>query len=246
MKPYLLMLIQMFLIFVMGCDTKTRKESIKESVGSKSNFSDDKLKDLVKEGYSIQKKEDYLSDKLLIAKKGKLKGYKSLNIKGHQLYKLDEQGNIIETYDISNNYSIYTYDQKNRLVKSENKQHTPPEVYYDVAYKYSKADSVVEIKTTSYKNNEPIKTDIKRKDIALSEKDVKRDCFENKKNIDVYINPEKDIMVVYEDELIFCCGNIMNGKNKLIYHVNENELIDSLIIIGMESGKRMKFEYEYE
>ncbi len=247
MKIHQLRLILIFIIFVIGCGINTKEENIKVSESSDLNASVEKPIDLIKKGYTIQSKANYLSGKLLVAKKGKLKGYKSLNIKGHQFYEFDKRGNIKATYyGISNNYSIYTYDKKNRLVKSENKQHTPPEVFNDMEYKYSKTDSVIEITTTSYKNNEPINTKLENKDISLSEKDVKKVHFENNRNSDIYMNSEKDKIVAYEDEMLFCCGVEMKGKNKLIYHMNENELIDSLIIVGMENGKRMKFEYQYE
>jgi len=232
--------------FSISCNSNAKENEVKKSVDSGQNIDISNSKALIKEGYTVQSKEDFLSDNLLIAKKNKLKGYNSLNIKGHRLYKLDKRGNILEKHDISNNYSVYSYDKKNRLVKSENKQHTTDETYYKVIYKYSQTDSLIEISTTKYKDSKPTETVTKNKEISLHANDVRSKHFQNNRSSQVFFNPEKSELVTYEDEMIFCCGEIMKGKNKLTYYINEDELIDSLIIVGLEKGNRMKFIYEYE
>jgi len=186
--------------------------------------------------------KDFLSNKLLISKKGKLKGFKSLNIKGYRLYELDKKGNIIQTSDISNNYSVYSYDEKNRLIKHEIKQHNPSEIYHETKYRYSNNDSLIEVIKISYEDNKPLKSEVFKEDISMNSQPFSTNT--NKNNF--YISPNKNKIITYENEMIFCCGEIMEGKNKLIYYINQNELIDSLIIKGIDSDKQMKFEYEYQ
>lgn len=201
----------------------------------------------IEKGFSKLSIENYLSDnQLLISKKGTLKGFKSLNIKGYRLYELDEKGNITtEYFGISNNYSVYTYDKKNRLIKSENKQHNPPEVYNSAEYKYSDKDSVIEIIRTSYEDNAPTDIEVVNDSIWLDSKGLEKAYFQNEKSDDFYINTKRGEIITYKDKMIFCCGVIMKGRNKLTYYFNENERFDSLIIEGIESGTRKKFEYEY-
>ena len=45
----------------------------------------------------------------------------------------------------------------------------------------------------------------------------------------------------------FCCGEWMKGNNQITYYLaEENGRIDSLVINGIESGDKMKFDYVYE
>jgi len=247
MKTNLLILILAVSCFTMSCNTSTKANSTETPMITVSDSLNAPSTELyIEDSYTKESKADYLSDKFVIAKNGRLKGYTSLNIKGHRYYDIDKAGHITAVHDISNNYGVYTYDQKNRLIKSENKQHHPAEVYYSIAYTYSEADSVMAITTTSYKANKPIKTETTDKDILLSKNDILRKHFKGKSTSDFYISPHKDKIVAYEDDMIFCCGVIMKGKNKLVYYLNKNELIDSLSITGISSGEHMTFEYVYE
>lgn len=230
-----------------GCwfDSNTKLES---TIDSKQDFQSNPLRTinhLIPKDYTLQSKEDYFHDKLLIATKSKLVGFESLHIKGHKFYELDAQGNITASYDISNNFCVYTYDKKNRLIKSENKQHVPPEVYYDESYSYSISDSVIEFKKSKYKNNQIIQEEMSN-DIMMDDTDIKNKHFGKQSKGDLYINSKKNIIQSLEDEMIFCCGKIMKGKNKLFYYINKSELIDSVIIEDIESKEKTKFEYFYK
>ncbi len=177
---------------------------------------------------------------------GKKKNFKSLNITGHRLYELDGKGNITASYDISNNYSVYFYDKKNRLVGSENKLHSPPEVYCKSEYHYSDFDSVNQIIRISYKNNEPISKEVITDKMDLDAKKVVSSYFKNEIDNEYFFNDRKFELIAFKDKMIFCCGRIMEGKNKLTYYLDHDDLIDSLIVEGMESKKKLKFEYIYE
>ncbi len=187
-----------------------------------------------------------LAEKLLIGKKESLEGVQSLNIAGHRLYHLDRHGNITGTYDISNNYSIYTYDKEKRLVKSENKQHSPPETYNDVNYSYNENDEIIKITRTSYKDNEPTNQEIQTEGIKLDAGGLKQSYFQKKIGEGYFIHPKKREWITFEEEMVFCCGRIMEDDNKLTYYFNADERIDSLVIEGLTSKKRLHFEYEYE
>ncbi|MDG5491990.1 hypothetical protein [Psychroserpens sp. SPM9] len=242
MKPEILIL----LVFTMllNCKKATTDRSNTDLEKDKTEIDTSKFK--IEDGFLKAPIDSYWHDKLLIGKKDKLKGLKSLNIKGHRFYELDANGNITAIYDISNNYEVLTYDAKNRLVKSEIKQHTPPEVYYDVVYNYSKNDSVIEIQKTSYADNKLVKREIIKEDILLNSDDVKQLNFTSKQKNDYYFSAIKNELLTYSEKMVFCCGVIMDGKNKLTYYLNKNELIDSLIIESLENNKTMTFEYVYE
>lgn len=96
------------------------------------------------------------------------------------------------------------------------------------------------------KNNSPSETVIEHKDVSLTDHDVIKRYFESISINDFYMSSDKDEIIVYEDEMVFCCGVVMRGKNQLVYHINEKELIDSLVILSIESGEVVKFEYVYE
>lgn len=59
------------------------------------------------------------------------------------------------------------------------------------------------------------------------------------------INRAKQIILSYGNDLVFCCGELMPGKNSMHYYYNKNQLIDSLVINGLESQKKMTFKYVY-
>jgi hypothetical protein len=234
MKPKIQTLILIFILNFIGCDKPSKNDN------KSNNLKEDKT--ILEKGFSKLDTIDFMSDRLLISKKNNLKGFKSLNIKGHRFYELDKKGNIILTSDISNNYSVYTYDKDNRLIKSENKQHHPPRIYNEIEYKYSNEDLVIEIIKTSYENNKPLNTEVIKDNILLNHKSF----FVNKKQVDFYINSNKDKIIAYDSDMVFCCGNILKGKNKLTYYINKNELIDSLVIENINNSKKMNFKYQYE
>ena len=197
------------------------------------------------EGFVKINSSEYLSRQLLIGKKENLAGISSLNIKGDRHYSFDGKANITSSYDMTNNYAVYSYDEKDRLIKFEIKQHNPPETYHEVVYTYSSSDSVIEIKKSYLENGVMQITEIKDEGISLDHMGVKELYFQDKDLNQLYLDKENREIITYKNDLIFCCGVLMKGKNKLSYYLNENGRIDSLVIRSLEEEDQMKFEYEY-
>lgn len=189
---------------------------------------------------------EYLSMKLLIGKSETFKKQKirKLNILGHETYLINSKGLISNTTNISNNYSTYMYTKSGLLRKIILKQHSPPLKYHSTLFSY-KQGKLYQILLSKYeqspkKKEETIITDISK---------LRR--YENyfkvhKNNENYVINRAKRIIKTFQNDLIFCCGKLMPGKNKLQYYYNENNLIDSLVINSLVSNKKMVFEYEYD
>lgn len=190
--------------------------------------------------------ENYQFGKYLLGKKGSLTGVSSLNIKGNRSYKFDERENITAIYDMTNNYTVYTYDERSRLVKFEIRQHTPAETYHEVIYTYTPSDSVKEIKKSHLENGLMKITEIKDEGMSLDHMGVKELYFQDKDLNQLYLDEENREIITYKNDMVFCCGVRMKGKNKLNYYLNENGRIDSLVIRSLEEEDQMKFEYEYE
>jgi len=189
--------------------------------------------------------DNFLIGRFLIGKEAKLVGYNSLNIKGDRLYEFDENGNITATYfGISNNYDNYSYDKSNRLIKVERKQHNPPETYGITKYYYSENDEIIKVITTKLENNLPVKIDTlnDRKSLANLEPNYYKRLIKQK----YFSNINKNIVTTVQDNLSFCCGFIMKGKNELTYYLNDDELIDSLVIKGIDNNKSRTLLYEYK
>jgi hypothetical protein len=235
-KFYIVLII---LIFI-SCNNSTNNK--KEIEKLDIDYRED-IKNRIEKNFSILNTQNYFSDKILIGKIGKLNGFNSINIKGYRFYKLNKNGQIVSTYDISNNYDEFSYDKLNRLISVKYKQHNPPETYAEFEYKYSKENTLFEIKKISFENNKKINTEIVSDKIKF---DKMKKYFVRKKETEYLINNDERKIITYENRMIFCCGEIMNGKNKLTYYLNKNGLIDSLIINGIETKREMKFVYEYE
>ncbi len=189
--------------------------------------------------------DNFLIGRFLIGNEKKLVGYNSLNIKGDRLYVFDENGNITATYfGISNNYDNYSYDKSNRLIKEERKQHNPPETYGTTEYYYSENDEIIKVVTTILENNLPVKIDslIDRKRLENLEPNYYKRLLKQK----YFSNVDKNIVTTVQDNLSFCCGFIMKGKNELTYYLNDDELIDSLVIKGIDNNKSRTLLYEYK
>ena len=233
------MLTILITITFISCNNSTnnKKEIIKLNIESKENIKE------IEQGFYNLNTQNFLYDKLLIGEIGKLNGLKSISIKGYKSYELNGKGKIISTYNITNNYEKYFYNKENQLIKVEYKQHNPPEIYKRFEYKYSNENILIKIIETSFKRNKKLKSEIISDKIKL---DKMKEYFVGKKGTEYQINNEKQEIITFENKMVFCCGEIMDGKNKLTYHLNENGLIDSLIINGIETKKKMKFVYEYE
>lgn len=243
MKSVLQVLLLIMIFF--GCDKASKEESMVEVNETKSDTLILDYESLIDEGFLKLHNEDYLFQSLILSKKEKLKGVKSLSIRGYCAYTFDGRGNILRKEDITNNFSVYSYDKKNRLIEFEVKQHTTQEAYYTESYRYSGQDSVVEIIKISSGENEPVEKEVINENIFLDTEEVRAMHFKSRTAYDHYINKDEGIIITYENKMVFCCGEIMDGKNKLSYYFNENEMIDSLVIEGIESNRRMHFRYEY-
>ncbi|MEM8898399.1 MAG: hypothetical protein AAGC85_09860 [Bacteroidota bacterium] len=249
----------LLLLILLGCKNPSREnilgeESEHDTVVSgtqvdnketKPNASILSSKPLIEKGFIKLSIEDYFFENLIISKIGKLKGINSLSITGYSVYTFDGKENIIRREDITNNFVVYSYDMKGRLLEFEVKQHTTQEAYYTESYRYSSQDSVIEIIKTSSRESEPVEKEVINDSIFLNAEAVKARFFKSRTPYDYYINQEIGKIITYEDKMVFCCGVIMDGKNKLTYHFNEAEMIDSLVIEGLETKERMRFRYEY-
>ncbi|MDW3652820.1 MAG: RHS repeat domain-containing protein [Bacteroidia bacterium] len=232
---------RLLLIFATICLCTCKSPPAKENDSSRIKPDSE-----IEEGFTALNLEEYLSGHLLIGKKSSLKGLTALHIKGDRSYEFDERGNILAVYDISNNYTVYSYDDKDRLVKFEIKQHTPAETYHEVLYTYSGTDSVIEIQKSSITDGEMRLSEAVKEHISLDAERVKELYFLKEKDHEFYIHEEKGEILTYEEDMIFCCGVLMKGQNKLTYFIKQNGRIDSLIIRSMEEDNEMKFEYEYD
>ncbi|WP_298509166.1 hypothetical protein [uncultured Kordia sp.] len=191
---------------------------------------------------------EYLSAQLLIGRSEDFKKEKiqNLHLEGYGLFHINDQGLITARYDISNNYSEYKYTKDGLLKFIANKVHTPAYTHYSKEWFYKKDGSIrkaVEIRydRETKQKTENIITDQKelaKENIPYSGGIITKEPFK--------INRAKRIMLSYGNDLVFCCGELMPGKNSLHYYYNENQLIDSLVINGLKSPyKKMTFKYSY-
>ena len=232
-----------FFCVLSSCDEKLEKDL--SSTEYQSPFPNNP-EELIEEGFQSFEPKDFLNDFLLISKKGALKGYSSLNIAGFRLYELNSEGSVSATYDISNNYSIYTYDEQNRLIKAQNKIHSPPSIYFESEYFYKEnSDSLLKRVRRHYEKNK-VRNEEVDDDIDSINKSLTHQPFLNKLKKEYYIHQEKNHICSFGKDLVFCCGRQMNGNNLLTYHLNDDELIDSLVIQNLEEEKKMVFVYEYD
>ncbi|MFK7749675.1 MAG: hypothetical protein AB8B65_14860 [Kordia sp.] len=205
------------------------------------------IKTVDETGFEPFDASEYMTTQLLIGKSeifAKEKIYK-MHIRGHDSYKINSQGLITALYNISNNYGEYTYTKSGLLKTKATKQHTPALTYYLETFYYKK-DGTLQKSTVSrfdQQTKETIKETITdtialQKNARIFKRSSGKASFK--------INQKKRIILIYGTDLGFCCGELMPGKNSLHYYYNENQLIDSLVINGLESPhKKMVFEYEY-
>ncbi len=226
-------------------DTIANEKPSKQAVIKKHNQSNKvqtKKESTNLESFGI---DNFLIGRFLIGKEEKLVGYNSLNIKGDRLYKFDKNGNITSAYfGITNNYDNYYYDKSNRLTKEERKQHNPPETYGTTEYYYSKNDEITKVVTTKLDNNLPVKTDtlIDRKRLENLEPNYYKRLIKQ----NYFSSSNDNIVTTVQSNLSFCCGFIMKGKNELTYYLNDDYLIDSLAIKGLDNDKNKTLIYEYK
>ena len=221
-------------LFLLACVSRSSPES--------SSTIETSEPDEIRDTISV---ESYYAQRLLIGVPHVLKGYESVNIAGYAYFELDSNAYIIGTYDISNNFSRYTYDEHGRVVNAQNRTHTPPELYSELRYLYSDEDSTVTIESRRYKEDKVIETE-SRVETLKTDQQARRDFF--KPPVDhVYLKaPSRSEIITHIPDMHFCCRERMPGPNELTYHLNADQRIDSLVISGIDSGKSMTFKYEYE
>ncbi|MEM6719285.1 MAG: hypothetical protein AAF611_08235 [Bacteroidota bacterium] len=188
---------------------------------------------------------DYLSMKLLIGKSAVFQKEKihNLHVEGYNSYDINPQGLITAQYDISNNYSEYSYTKAGLLKSIIHKQHTPAVTYYTNELFYAKDGTLQKSEITKY--NQQTKQTTKQTVTASNKLQKNLDYFKVSNEESFTINRKKRIIRTYKNDLFFCCGETMPGKNKLQYYYNQNQLIDSLVINGLDSKKKMTFVYKY-
>ena len=189
----------------------------------------------------------FLSNYLLIGEQIKFSknNISYLNITGYESYNLNNQGLITKTGNITNNFSEFTYNERGQLTELLHKQHNPKLTYFKRELNYSNDGQLKEVTEIMFNDKSEIE---KKESIAEKEKlekfqtPFKRDLkFESYK-----IDTTNRLILTYRNDLTFCCGERMNGKNRLLYYYGLNGLIDSLIIRGINSNRKMKFNYEYK
>jgi len=238
------LVLALFLVLFSNCNCERVGESTYPIKQTDTNNSDSSEHELLGEWRKLII-TDYLGNDILLGKDKILKEFQSVNIKGYQSYKLDNSGNIIEIQNPSNNYSSYTYDELNRMIKHDLKQHVPPETYTAYIYNYNDNDSLNGITEEIYKHNILVRSEnINDRDLRNSS-EVFNQLFRNHSKNDFYINLKKTEIVTYEENMIFCCGEMMTGKNKLTYYIDSSNIIDSLIIYNFQSKSKLNFKYEY-
>ncbi|WP_420570888.1 hypothetical protein [Kordia sp.] len=197
-------------------------------------------------GYEPFDASEYLSTQLLIGKSETFRKekIKSLFVAGDNSYEINHQGLITAQYDISNNYSEFTYTESGLLKTIAYKQHSPALTYHEETLYYKKDKTLQKSVVSSY--NQQTKETTTKTITDLRKLKKKGSYFKVNANKESFkINREKRILLTYGNDLLFCCGELMPGKNSLHYYYVENQLIDSLVINGLESGKKMVFKYTY-
>lgn len=189
---------------------------------------------------------EYFTTQVLIGKSETFikQKIKNLHIVGENSYKINPQGLITALYNISNNYSEYTYTKSGLLKTKKIKQHTPALTYYQETFYYKKDGTVQKSVVSKYDQHTKESTQKTIVDTVSLKKSIVN--FKGRGSREPFkINHEKRIILSYGSDLVFCCGELMPWKNSLQYYYNKNQLIDSVVINGLESGKKMVFKYEY-
>ncbi len=226
-------------------DSIVAEKPSKQDVIVKSNNNDTVPTEKENRNFESFGIDNFLIGRFLIGVEEKLVGFNSLNIKGDRLYEFDKNGNITATYfGISNNYDNYFYDKRNKLVKEERKQHNPPETYGTTEYYYSENDEIIKVVTTKLENNLPVKIDTLIDSKRLE--NLEPNHYKRRTKQKYFTNINKNIVTTVQENLGFCCGFIMKGKNELTYYLNDDYLIDSLVIKGIDNDKSRTLIYEYK
>jgi len=197
-------------------------------------------------GFESFDASDYLSGQLLAGKSSvfQKENIRTLLVLGHDFYKINSQGLITAKYDISNNYSEFTYTKDGLLQSIAYKQHSPELTYYTKKLHYRKDGTLLKSEITRY--DQQTKQTTKE---TITEAKALQESLDYFKVPTEYapfqINRQKRILLTYRNDLLFCCGVTMPGKNSLQYHYSDNQLIDSVVINSLESDKKLTFTYEY-
>jgi hypothetical protein len=220
-------------------DIENGKSELMKNYNDKKSFDDSNFIDA--------DVSNFLSNNLLIGRQDMFRenNITSLNIRGYQSYQLNDLGLITEVIDMTNNFSEYRYDMKGNPITILYKQHSPKLTYYEENRHYSKNGKLKKVIKTRFNSESKIK---KQESFSNSDdlSEIK-DLFQKALKFKSYkIDTTRRLILNYRSDLLFCCGRIMEGKNRLLYYYGTNGLIDSLAIKGLNSGKTMSFVYEYE
>lgn len=196
-------------------------------------------------GFESFDASEYLSTQLLIGKSKTFTKEKihNLHIVGENSYKVNRQGLIVALYNISNNYGEYTYTKSGLLKTTATKQHIPALTYYQETFHYQKNGAVQKSLISRYNQHTKQSTKETNTDTIALKKQVRK--FKLVSDVAFKINRKKRIILTYGNDLVFCCGELMPGKNSIHYYYSENQLIDSVVINGLTSDKKMTFTYKY-
>lgn len=221
------------------------KQSIETSQQQDSLPKKTAIKMVDETGFEPYDASEYLSTQLLIGKSKTFTKEKihNLHIVGENSYKINRQGLIAALYNISNNYSEYSYTKSGLLKTIAIKQHTPALTYYQETFQYQKDGALQKSRISRYNQQTKQTTKETITDTIALQKTVRN--FKRVSDTSFKINHKKRIILTYGNDLVFCCGELMPDKNSLQYYYNENQLIDSVVINGLTSDKKMTFKYKY-
>ena len=243
MKKFLLIFFAAVLFFNCKSDDKSnstieRKDKTEQTKVSEEGYFDDSEYETLNVKY-------FLSNYLLIGEQSKLKenSISYLNILGHESYYFNDQGLITKTENITNNYSEFLYNNEGKLTTHFLKQHNPKLTYFKREYFYKNEGKLKEVIETEFNEN----SDVQKKELLKINSEDLNDVklpFKRALGFGPYkVDKDKRLILTYRSDLIFCCGELMSGKNKLLYYYGLDGLIDSLIIQKVSSNKKMKFLY---
>ncbi len=242
-----LLLISFALTIFFSCKTESKPNAEKIKADTKDINKTSEIEYFDDGSFKPLDVSKFLSNYLLIGEQNKFSENKIsyLNILGYESYNINNQGLITKTSNITNNFSEFFYNKRGQLIKLFHKQHNPKLTYFKKEFNYSNDGELKEV--IEFYFNE--KSEIEKKESITKTEELEkvRLPFKRALKLEPYkIDTIKRLILTYRSDLTFCCGERMDGKNRLLYYYGLNGLIDSLIIQKTNSNRKMKFVYEYK
>lgn len=236
-------------LFMMFFSCKTEKKTNQGIESAKKEQSNEPLKkDIFDESDFVAfDVSNFQSGNLLIGNRNSLSenNVAELNIIGYNAYEFNTTGLITKKVNITNDFSEFFYNKEGNLSKVLLRQHNPKLTYFERVYHYSGKD-LIEVVETKFNN----KSEVEKREVITNSTELKKmnkPLFKRALGLSKYkIDTTNRIIMTYRSDLVFCCGEKMDGNNRLLYYYNQNDLIDSLVIKKVGFNKKMKFVYDYQ